>query len=256
MIKQLLLNIYNWPLLDKEKTNKNQKVIRDIEWDAVQSFIIKGEFLDVGCGAGYAMRKAQELGCNAYGIDPDPGAHGVGRTGSNYSVDDVVIKKAFAENIPFEDEKFDTVYSSHVLEHVVDEDKSLQEMHRVLKNNGVLIIGMPTSDMAAVNFITNTLLNPHHRFVNYFLSPFVKTGQISFRELFIPASHSFGNKTVLYDLKKYKISSWEKIVRQHFFLIKIVKPAFYPYPETVQWFKLKKNHKLTSSAFFVCKKYK
>jgi ubiquinone/menaquinone biosynthesis C-methylase UbiE len=43
------------------------------------------------------------------------------------------ILKATAENIPFKDESFDVVYSSHVLEHVTDEVKSLEEMKKVLK---------------------------------------------------------------------------------------------------------------------------
>ena len=255
MIKQKLLRIYNWPLLNKEETNKNQKIIRDTEWEAIKSFIIKGDFWDVGCGAGYAMKKAQEIGCTVVGIDPNPGGHGVGRQGSNYFIGDVAIKQAFAESIPLEDGKFDTVYSSHVLEHVSNEEMCLKEMSRVLKKEGVLIIGMPTSHMAVINLVTSTLFNPHHRFVNYFLLPFVKTGKISFRELFLPRSHSFENKTVFYDLKKYKVSSWEKIIRPHFEIIRTIKPAFYTYPETVQWFKLKKNHQLTSSVFFICKKH-
>jgi ubiquinone/menaquinone biosynthesis C-methylase UbiE len=255
MIKQKLLRIYNWPLLSKEKTNKNQKIIRDAEWEATESFVIKGDFLDVGCGAGYAMKKAQKMGCAVFGIDPDPGGHGVGREGSNYVIENVIIKKAVAESIPFEDEKFDTVYSSHVLEHVNDEEQCLKEMKRVLKKDGVLIIGMPTSHIAMINLFTNTFLNPHHRFVNYFFSPFIKTGKISFRELFIPQSHSFEHKTVFYDLNKYRISNWKKIIEPYFEIIKTVKPAFYPYPETVQWFKLKKNHRLTSSVFFICKKH-
>jgi SAM-dependent methyltransferase len=254
MIKKKLLQIYKWPLLSKEETNKNQKIIRDVEWDAIEPFIKKGNFLDVGCGAGYSMKKAENIGCKVFGIDPDPGGHGVGRTGSNFFIDEVVIKQAFAESIPFNESMFDTVYSSHVLEHVINEDNSLMEMKRVLKNDGILIIGMPTNNIAAINLFSNTFLNPHHRFVNFFLSPFIKTGKISFKELFIPKSHSHDAKSVFFDLKKYKISNWKNIVERHFDVVEIIKPAFYPYPEMVQWFKMKKNHKYTSSVFFICRK--
>jgi len=69
-LKSTLLKIYNYPLLTKEKTNENQKKIRDIEWEAVKAFIRAGKFLDVGCGAGYAMQRAQEdTASEAFGID-------------------------------------------------------------------------------------------------------------------------------------------------------------------------------------------
>jgi len=252
--KNSIIKIYNWPFLSKEETNFNQKKIRDTEWDAIAPFIKKGNFLDVGCGAGYSMTKAENLGCKVYGIDPNPGGHGVGRDGSNFDVGLVNIKQAFAENIPFETEMFDTVYSSHVLEHVSNEVDSLREMKRVLKNDGTLIIGMPSSNMACVNLITSTFFTPHQRFVNFFLSPFIKTSKITFRELFVPNSHSHQKKTVFFDIKKYKTNNWKKIIEKEFIVMEIIKPAFYPYPEAVQWFKFRKNYSLSSSVFFICKK--
>lgn len=253
-LKKILVSIYTWPLLSKEEANNNQKKIRDIEWEAIEPSIKIGNFLDVGCGAGYSMKKAEDKGCKVFGIDPDPGGHGVGREGSNFFVGEVIIKKAFAEEIPFESEMFETVYSSHVLEHVNDETKTLQEMKRVLKKDGVLIIGMPTSNMAYVNLFTNTFLTIHQRFIGFFLSPFFNTSKVTFRQLFIPNSHSHFTKTVLYDIKKYTIENWQKIVSSEFEIEKIIKPAFYPYPETVQWFKLNKKSDYSSSVFFVCKK--
>lgn len=253
-LKSNLIKLYNWPFLSKEETNKNQIVIRDTEWNAINLYIKKGVFLDVGCGAGYAMKKALQEGNKPFGIDPEPGAHGVGRHGSNYAIENIEIKQAFAEQIPFEDAFFDTVYSSHVLEHVNDEQKSLSEMKRVLKDDGILIIGMPTNHMAFQNLIINTLLTLHQRLFNFFFSPFFNTAKISFRELFIPPSHSFRNKTVFYDLKKYKIENWQAIVSQQFKVEVIVKPAYYIYPECVQFFKLQKKSRFTSSVFFICRK--
>jgi ubiquinone/menaquinone biosynthesis C-methylase UbiE len=251
-LKSTLLKIYNFPLLSKEKTNENQKKIRDVEWDAVKPFIKSGKFLDVGCGAGYAMQRAQEdTGSEAFGIDPDPMGHGVGRQGSNFKVKAENIQKAFAEAIPFNDGMFDTVYSSHVLEHVNDEIKSLQEMSRVLKNDGVLIIGMPTASMAAINWVTNAMFTTHHRFVNFFFSPFINTTKTSFSELFIPKSHSKEGSTLLFDLKAYKVKRWEQVVSEVFNVQKIILPALYPYPEMRQWFGMKKSSKYSSSVCFL-----
>jgi ubiquinone/menaquinone biosynthesis C-methylase UbiE len=256
-LKSTLLKIYNFPLLSKEKTNQNQKKIRDVEWEAVKPFIKAGKFLDVGCGAGYAMQRAQEdTSSEAFGIDPDPMGHGVGRQGSNFAVKAENIQKAFAEQIPFADSMFETVYSSHVLEHVNDEIKSLYEMSRVLKNDGVLIIGMPTASMAAINWATNLMFTTHHRFVNFFFSPFINTTKTSFKELFIPHSHNKKNSSLLFDLKAYKVKRWEQVISQVFEVQKVVLPALYPYPEMRQWFGMKKSSKYSSSVFFICVKKK
>jgi SAM-dependent methyltransferase len=48
-------------------------------------------------------------------------------------------------NIPFENEKFDLVFCTQVLEHVNDPFSLIREMYRVLKPNGKLIISLPFS---------------------------------------------------------------------------------------------------------------
>jgi ubiquinone/menaquinone biosynthesis C-methylase UbiE len=254
-MKSQLLKIYNWPYLSKEETNENQKRIRDVEWEAILPFLNSGNFLDVGCGAGYAMSRAKtEKQCTVWGIDPDPGGHGVGRSGSNFETGIGNITQGFAENLPYESGFFQTVYSSHVLEHVKSEDESLKEMSRVLKENGVLIIGMPTATMAMVNLCSNYLFTTHFKLVNLLFKPFIKTGNTKWWELFIPKSHSFDNKTILYDLSHYKIKYWESKIAQHFTIEQILLPALYPYPEYRQLFSLKKRKNFSSSVFFICRK--
>ena len=46
-------------------------------------------------------------------------------------------------HLPFADESQDTVYASHVYEHVTDWKTALQEWHRVLKVGGYMIICVP-----------------------------------------------------------------------------------------------------------------
>ena len=47
------------------------------------------------------------------------------------------------ENLPFEDSRFDLVYSSNVLEHLMHPDKALMEIHRVLQEDGIVINIIP-----------------------------------------------------------------------------------------------------------------
>lgn len=259
VLKKMFLKLYYFGNLSKEKTDIYQTKIRDAEWNAVLPYIKeKGKFLDVGCGTGNSMRKAQrDKQCECYGIDPDPGAHGVGRKTEGVT-EGLNIVQGFSEQLPYEDNFFDVVYSSHVLEHVNDEKKSLEEMYRVLKPNGVLIIGMPTASMSWVSLITETLFTTHQRFFNIILSPFkrfINLGDTSFIHLFIPPSHSNHRaKTILFDLFHYRISNWKKIVSGVFRIDQTLTPAFYPYPQYLQLFSLHKNKWFSSSVFFICNK--
>jgi len=53
------------------------------------------------------------------------------------------VKKMDICNIDYEDNYFDIVICSHVLEHINDEFKSISELYRVLKPNGMLILQVP-----------------------------------------------------------------------------------------------------------------
>lgn len=255
-IKAFLLKIYFFSISSKDEINEHQKKIRNVEWDAIKRYIKKGKFIDVGYGSGYCMQKAnEEFDCEVYGIDSRPAPLDWGATNYSFEIGGKYVKQASAENIPFEDKLFDTVYSSHVLEHVDDELQVLKEMERVMKDDGVLIIGMPTATMAAINWITTTLFTTHIRLISFFLSPFIASSKVSFSELFIPISHSHHTgKTLLYDLKHYRISNWKKTLEQVFTIEKVVLPALYPYPDYIQWFKMRHSDSYSSSAFFVCRK--
>lgn len=91
------------------------------------------KILDVGCG----LKPYKKLfyGNEYIGIDIKGGGH-----------DDQakVVHKFFdGQNIPYEDNKFDALICTEVLEHSEDPDKLLAECNRVLKKNGQIYISMP-----------------------------------------------------------------------------------------------------------------
>ena len=240
----------------KYKVEQYQQIIRDSEWEKIASHIPKNsKFLDVGCGAGYSlMRASQDLNCEVNGIDADPGSHGVGRFVKDM-VKTVPIKQGFAENLPYANGTFDVVYSSHVLEHVNDEAKALAEMKRVLKKDGVLIIGMPTSSMAALNYLSQFIFTTHIKIYELFRNIFSVNPLKSFIKIFRINSHSYPRaKSIWYDLFHYRIGKWKKTIEREFRVKSAIKPCFYPYPDYPQLFKLHKSKIFSSSVFFICQK--
>lgn len=55
----------------------------------------------------------------------------------------IVDVKADILNLPFNDNSFDVIFCNHVLEHIVDDNKAMQELFRVLKPNGMGIFQVP-----------------------------------------------------------------------------------------------------------------
>jgi ubiquinone/menaquinone biosynthesis C-methylase UbiE len=249
--KKFLQKIYLWPLLPPERVNFYQEKIRRAEWDAVKPFIKPhSSFLDVGCGAGYNLRAAAgELHCAIQGIDPQPGTHGVGRYSSG-SLASLPVDQGTAEKLPYADEQFDVVFSSHVLEHVNNIPQSLAEMKRVLKDDGTLIIGMPTSVMALTGMITQIVLTTHIRWYEFLKHPSFS----NMKFLLLPRSHSKENKTALDDVVNYTAVKWESQLRDLFIIRQRIFPALYPYPDFRQPFKLTKRKNTGSSVFFICSK--
>ncbi|HIP26841.1 MAG TPA: SAM-dependent methyltransferase [Flavobacteriaceae bacterium] len=55
----------------------------------------------------------------------------------------IVDVKADILDLPFNDNSFDIVICNHVLEHIIDDKKAMQELYRVLKPNGMGIFQIP-----------------------------------------------------------------------------------------------------------------
>jgi len=53
------------------------------------------------------------------------------------------MKKENITKLTFKDNAFDIIFSSHVLEHVENDIKAMQEFYRVLKPNGFAILQVP-----------------------------------------------------------------------------------------------------------------
>jgi SAM-dependent methyltransferase len=94
----------------------------------------KGRILDLGCG----LKPYKHLftGATEYiGVDIDNPGH-------DHSKEEVDVYYD-GKNIPFDNKSFDCVFFSEVLEHVFNPDHIITDIHRVLKDNGNLMITTP-----------------------------------------------------------------------------------------------------------------
>ena len=71
--------------------------------------------------------------------------------------------KADICNLPFEDNSFDVVFCNHVLEHITDDTKAMQELYRVLKPGGMGIFQIPQDLSRATTFEDNSITDKKER---------------------------------------------------------------------------------------------
>jgi len=98
------------------------------------------KILDLGCGEGYGTLLLSHHARSVVGIDVDESIINHARQKYRGKVE---ILAYDGKKIPFEDETFDAVVSSQVIEHVEDVVQFLFEAKRVLKIGGALFVSTP-----------------------------------------------------------------------------------------------------------------
>ena len=71
--------------------------------------------------------------------------------------------KADICNLPFEDNQYDVILCNHVLEHIPDDTKAMQELYRVLKPGGMAILQIPQDLSRATTFADDTITDQKER---------------------------------------------------------------------------------------------
>lgn len=93
--------------------------------------------LDAGCGTGGNLVKFGRIG-RASGVEPSPEAVGFCRERGLERV-----QQAGLEALPFEDDSFDLVAATDVVEHVAAEQQALRELRRVAVPGGTMLLTVP-----------------------------------------------------------------------------------------------------------------
>lgn len=71
--------------------------------------------------------------------------------------------KADICNLPFKDNEFDVILCNHVLEHIPDDTKAMQELFRVLKKGGMAILQIPQDLSREKTFEDNSVTDKKER---------------------------------------------------------------------------------------------
>lgn len=99
------------------------------------------KILEVGVGAGSDFLQWVRAGTQAHGIDLTPEAiENVKQRLALYNLQAADLQVADAENLPYDDNSFDLVYSWGVIHHSPDTPKCLSEIVRVTKPGGTIKI--------------------------------------------------------------------------------------------------------------------
>lgn len=96
--------------------------------------------LEIGCGLGTDLVQFARGGALVTGIDLTPRSIELAKRRFELAGLPADLRVADAEALPFADESFDVVYSFGVLHHTPDTGRAVDEVHRVLKPGGEMII--------------------------------------------------------------------------------------------------------------------
>jgi 2-polyprenyl-3-methyl-5-hydroxy-6-metoxy-1,4-benzoquinol methylase len=109
----------------------------------------ESKILDAGCGEGHLIEKLYRMNSSAlyYGIDI-----------RRQAVEKTRVRCPYAElevmnlvDISFDDEFFDTVICTEVLEHLYEYQTVIKELERVLRKRGYLIVTFPNETLWTIS---------------------------------------------------------------------------------------------------------
>lgn len=130
-----------WDKIAKSWNENKKEVFPDVKPFLKQLAKNKrGKILEIGCGNCRNLIFFKNLDC--YGTDFSEKQIKYAKEFCKENGLKVRLKKADATNQPFKDESFDYVLSIAVVHHLKkkDREKSIKEIHRVLKNKGKALI--------------------------------------------------------------------------------------------------------------------
>lgn len=122
------------------KEFKKDVIIANERLKIVERWKPPGKLLDIGCYSGAFLASAQRRGWDSYGIEISPFIVERAKTKG------LKVYLGEVSDINFKDSFFDVVTLFEVIEHLFNPLETLIEIHRILKDDGMLIIQTANMD--------------------------------------------------------------------------------------------------------------
>ena len=152
----------NYSILGRHHKNLNTFIRKSIELLSPEKKI-----LDAGCGlSSWTTNKLRKM-YSISGVDGEPEAIKICKKiykGQDYRVGDLYNLKEFKKNY------YDAVVMREVIEHFINPENAIKQIHKVLKPNGLLILTTPNYK----NLLTHVIDHTYGRFFGGSCKPYKK----------------------------------------------------------------------------------
>lgn len=187
-----------FPETEAEENRLRQFILKKVPPDAKL-------IADIGSGNGRLTRELLNL--NRFVVSVDVSLENLKRIVADFGHVNHYSVVADALNLPFRDSAFDCVIASEVIEHIPEPNRLLEELYRVTKSGGILIITTPYREKIRYSLCIHcnlpTPMNAHlHSFDESKIERLIydTIHQVQFKFIF------FGNKIIQY-FRLYRLLS-------------------------------------------------
>lgn len=139
-------NIYKGPIIESAQIHKDKIFLKKVLTKFIRERNFEKStpsFFDFGCGNGSFLQYAKDLGFKVTGYEPikENAEHLSNKLGFEILFGSLDEIESGANK-----KSFDVVFLADVLEHLIDPIKTLQQLKKMLKNNGILVLLSPLED--------------------------------------------------------------------------------------------------------------
>ena len=118
----------------------NKDFLPLVNW--IKKFKNRCKVLDVGCSSGLLLSRLKNEGFKIYGIDPNKEAC----SAIKKKLGNVVFNGTLETYLKKYNGKFDFIVYNHVLEHIEDVNKEISLVKKILKKDGLFMVGVPNTN--------------------------------------------------------------------------------------------------------------
>ncbi len=101
--------------------------------------------LEIGFGSGVFLPELSKRSTRLFGVDIHESINEVNKMLKNEGIETALMKGDIID-LPYKNESFDCIISIGTLEHIRQLREAIFEMKRILKKNGIMILGFPVAN--------------------------------------------------------------------------------------------------------------